>query len=234
MDSYEEKKVEGIIVRSRARWHEHGEKSTKYFLNLEKRNHIRKHIRKLNLSGVITTNPFEILEAEKTYYKNLYSSKQVNIDCQESSQFFDNPNIPKLTDDWKKLCEGKVSIEEVSEVLKTFKDNKVPGNDGLPAELYKTFWHLLGDSLVASFNTAFESGNMSTSQRQALIMLIDKKDTDRSLLDNWRPISLLNTDVKILSKALAFRIKKVLPNIIHHNQSGYVEGRYIGETIRTI
>ena len=174
------------------------------------------------------------MEAEKTYYKNLYSSKQVNIDCQESSQFFDNPNIPKLTDDWKKLCEGKVSIEEVSEVLKTFKDNKVPGNDGRPAELYKTFWHLLGDSLVASFNTAFESGNMSTSQRQALITLIDKKDKDRSLLDNWRPISLLNTDVKILSKALAFRIKKVLPNIIHHNQSGYVEGRYIGETIRTI
>ena len=75
---------------------------------------------------------------------------------------------------------------------------------------------------------------MSTSQRQAIITLIDKKDKDRSLLDNWRPISLLNTDVKILSKALAFRIKKVLPNIIHHNQSGYVEGRYIGETIRTI
>jgi len=101
------KKVEGIIVRSRARWHKHGEKSTKYFLNLEKRNHIRKH-RKLNLSGVITTNPFEILEVEKTYYKNLYSSKQLNTDCQESSQFFDNPYIPKLTDDLRKLCEGKV------------------------------------------------------------------------------------------------------------------------------
>ena len=67
LDFYEEKKVEGIIARSRARWHEHGEKSTKYFLSLEKRNHIRKHIRKLNLSGVITTDPFEILEAEKTY-----------------------------------------------------------------------------------------------------------------------------------------------------------------------
>ena len=133
----------------------------------------------------------------------MYSSKQVNIDCQESSRFFDNPNIPKLTDDWKKLCEGKVSIEEVSEVLKTFKDNKVPGNDGLPAELYKTFWHLLGDSLVASFNTAFESGNMSTSQRQALITLIDKKDKDRSLLDNWRPISLLKTDVKNFVKSLS-------------------------------
>ena len=202
-------------------------KSTKYFLNLEKRSHIRKHIRKLNLSGVITTNPFEILEAEKTYYKNLYSSKQVNIDCQESSQCFDNPNIPKLTDDWKNLCEGKVSIEEVSEVLKTFKDYKVPGNDGPPAELYKTFWHLLGDSLVASFNTAFESGNMSTSQRQALNTLIDKKDKDRSMLDNWRPISLLNTDVKILSKALAFRIISKSLAKYNSSQSKWLRGRKV-------
>ena len=64
----------------------------------------------------------------------------------------------------KKLCEGEVSIEEVSEALKTFKDNKVPGNDGLSSKLYKTFWHLLGDSMAASFNPAFlfVSGNMSS------------------------------------------------------------------------
>ena len=53
LELIEEKKTEGIIVRARARWHEYGEKSNKYFLNLEKRNHIRKHIRKLNLSGIM-------------------------------------------------------------------------------------------------------------------------------------------------------------------------------------
>ena len=56
LERYYDKKTEGIIVRSRARWHERGEKSNKYFLNLEKRNHTRKHIRKLSLSGVITTD----------------------------------------------------------------------------------------------------------------------------------------------------------------------------------
>ena len=75
---------------------------------------------------------------------------------------------------------------------------------------------------------------MSTSQKKAIITLVDKKDQDRTLLSNWRPISLLNAEVKLLSKALAYRIKKVLPSIIHNNQSGYVEGRFIGETIRTI
>ena len=56
----------------------------------------------------------------------------------------------------------------------------------------------------------------------------------QSLLENWRPISFVNVDTKIMSKVIATRIKKVLPHIIHHNQSGYVEGRYIGETVRSI
>ena len=84
-------------------------------------------------------------------------------------------------------------------------------------------------------NAAFDSGSLSISQRQAIITLIDKKDKDRTLLGNWGPISLLtDMDVTLLSKALAYRIKKILPKIIHSNQSGYVEGRFIGETIRTI
>ena len=69
MEHLYEKKVEGIIIRSRARWHEHGEKNSKYFLNLEKRNHVRKHIRKLRLTGVISTDPFEILDAERAFYE---------------------------------------------------------------------------------------------------------------------------------------------------------------------
>ena len=66
-----------------------------------------------------------------------------------------------------------MTIEEAPEVLKTFKDNKVPGNDGLPSEFYKKFWHLLGESLLNSFHAALESGSLSTSQRQAVVTLID-------------------------------------------------------------
>ena len=56
LEALYDKKVEGIIIRSRARWHEHGEKNSKYFLNLEKRNNIKKHIKKLFVSGAISTN----------------------------------------------------------------------------------------------------------------------------------------------------------------------------------
>ena len=72
------------------------------------------------------------------------------------------------------------------------------------------------------------------SQKQAVISLIEKKGKDRSFLEHWRPISLLNVDTKIMTKVLAARIKEVLPSIIHHNQTGYIMDRYIGETIRSI
>ena len=80
----------------------------------------------------------------------------------------------------------------------------------------------------------FETGELSTSQKQAIIKLLEKKGKDRILLKNWRPISLLNVDYKIISKALAIRMKKVLPKIISINQSGYVDERFIGDSLRTI
>ena len=86
------------------------------------------------------------------------------------------------------------------------------------------------DCVIASF----EKEEMSNSQRQAVITLIEKKGKDRTLLENWRPISLVNTDAKIISKVITNRIKSVLPSIIHHNQTGYIKDRFIGETVRSI
>ena len=63
---------------------------------------------------------------------------------------------------------------------------------------------------------------------------IEKSRKDRTLLENWRPISLVNVDTKIVSKVIAARVKKVLPSIIHYNQTGYVKDRFIGEAIRSI
>ena len=75
---------------------------------------------------------------------------------------------------------------------------------------------------------------MSCSQKQAVITLLEKSGKDRSLLENWRLISLVNVDAKIMSKVIAARVKKVLPSIIHYNQTGYVKDHFIGEAIRYI
>ena len=76
----------------------------------------------------------------------------------------------------------------------------------------------------------FLKEEMSNSQKQAVINLIEKQGKDRTLLENWRPISL----VKIISKVIASRVKNVLPYNIRSYQTGYVKDRYIGETVRSI
>ena len=123
---------------------------------------------------------------------------------------------------------------ECHKALQKFPNGKTPGNDGLTAEFYKCFWNLLGQQLTDSLNFSFENGELSNSQKQAVIRLIDKKDRDRRYIKNWRPISLLNVDVKIASKALASRLEKVLPEIIHPDQYAYVKGRTIFDAVRTI
>ena len=96
------------------------------------------------------------------------------------------------------------------------------------------YW-LVSDCLqVDSLNYAFEYGELSNSQKQAIITLIEKKGKDKRLIKNWRPISLINVDAKIASKALAKRLEKTLPEIIHYNQNAFVKGRTIFDAIRTI
>ena len=100
LELFYEEKVKGIIIRARARWHEHGEKSTKYFPNLEKRNHIKKHMRKLKISGSITTDPFDILSEQQRFYQGLYTSINKNVDATvKIESFLRDLNIPKLSED---------------------------------------------------------------------------------------------------------------------------------------
>ena len=108
-------------------------------------------------------------------------------------------------------------------------NNKSPGNDGLSKELYEVFWEDLKTPLISSFKPPFDKDELSNFQKQALIKLLEKRDKNKRLIQNWRPISLLNVDLKILSKAPADRIKMYLPFLISSNQTAYVEGRFISE-----
>ena len=156
------------------------------------------------------------------------------VDDPKFNFLFDNDCIIRLNADQQQECEGKLTLNECLAALKKFNKNKSPGTDGLTAEFYLFFWKDLSQVMVDSFNYAFTNGNLSISQRQGIIRLIPKKDKDLSYLKNWRPLSLLNVDYKIATKALALRMKKVLPQIISKAQTGYIEGRFIGQNIRQI
>ena len=192
-------------------------------------------MRKLKISGSITTDPFDILSEQQRFYQGLYASINKNVDATAKIEsFLGDSNIPKLSEEQKLSCEGKITPEECALLLETFQNDKTLGNDGIPIEFYRKFWHLISEPFTKCANECFEKGEMSRSQKQALITLLEKKGKDRSFLENWRPISLVNVDAKVMSKVIATRLKNVLPQIIHHNQTGFVKDRYIGETVRSI
>ena len=97
-------------------------------------------------------------------------------------------------------CEGKIILEKnVKRLWKPFNSTK-------PQEMTE-FQQLISEPFITCANECFEKGEMSSSQKQAVITLIEKKGKDRSFMENWRPICLVNVDAKIMSKVLATRIK---------------------------
>ena len=134
-------KTQGIIMRSKVKWVEEGESGTKYFFNLEKRNAVKKTITKLNIDGQSISDPKQILEEEYKFYSNLYAkNNQYNIEQENNAaQKFLSVVGPKLTDEQKCLCEGQITYDECVKVVKSLKNNKSPGNDGLTGEFYKIF-----------------------------------------------------------------------------------------------
>ena len=105
-----------------------------------------------------------------------------------------------MTEELRNVCEGKIEYNECFNVLQSFQKNKTPGNDGLTIEFYVAFWSLIGRPLVDCVNYSYEFGELSNSQKQAIITLIEKKGKDERLIKNWPPISLINVDAKIISK----------------------------------
>ena len=112
-----------------------------------------------------------------------------------------------LTNAEQLVCEGLLNREECLQALNSMNSAKRPGTDGFPCEFYKIFWNDVSDILVSSFNYSYETGTLSVSQRRGIVKLIPKKDADLSLIKNWRPLTLLNCDYKIATKAIANRIK---------------------------
>ena len=85
--------------------------------------------------------------------------------------------------------------------------------------------------LLKSLNYSHLVGELSTSQKQAVVTMIEKKGRDKRLVKNWRLISLMNVDVKTESKALSFCLKKVILTLINYDQTAYITSRFIGESI---
>lgn len=229
--------AEGARIRAGQKWAEEGEKCSKFFLNLEKQrsnaNTIFRIKSDLNPSEYFT-DPHEILEAISNYFKKIYSDPSVQSDSSFNDDIFlAHDGDPILTDDDNVLLDSELSEAEVLKALKLSNNKSAPGLDGLPCEVYKVFWKDIKGPLLACFNQSFNVGFLTESQSTGMICLHHKgKGQCRDQLSSWRPISLTNTDYKLIAKSLAIRMNTVLFKCVSPDQHAFIKGRQIGDLLR--
>ena len=222
----------GAQIRSKARFTEENESNLSFFTKMETRNYNTRYIRTLLINeNTLVTDPDKILKEEEIFYKSLYTEP---TNLKDSKDYLAEIDTPKLSDNDVELCDAHITVEELGKALKDMPNKKSPGTDGLTADFYKFFWRDIKDIVFNSLTYAFENNSLSIEQKRGILCIIPKKGKDLRRLKNWRPLTLLNTDYKTLTKLLASRLQRVLPSLISRDQSGYLKGRYIGENIRSI
>lgn len=221
-------KMEGAKIRGRLNLGI-DEKPTAAFFHLEKRNFKTMDGIK-NKEGQILEDQSEIAKIIRDYYKDLYSEEK--IDNTQKDKFVNNIS-KKLNEEDRESLEGMISKEEVEQELKAMKSNKSPGIDGLPKEFYKTFFDIIGEDLTEVINNIYFSGIMGETMRTAVITLLFKKG-DIHEIKNYRPVSLLTVDYKLITKVLKTRLSKVMASLVHTDQACGVPGRTINDQLLTL
>lgn len=222
----------------KAHFYQYSSKASKYLaarLKPPRKRHTITCLRDPN-TGTKHWHPQSIADMFSTYYENLYNIVRDPQAPQPSdssiNKFLDSIHLPSLTEDQISQLNLPITHAEISKTVHSLPNNKSPGPDGFSAEYYKTFLPLLVPSLNKVFSAASQCGSFPLEMLQATIVTIPKEGKDDSLPQNYRPISLLNTDVKIYAKILANRLSVFLPHLIHPDQSGFISSRGASDATR--
>ena len=154
-------------------------------------------------------------------------NQKINVPNPLIQDYLNRIEILKLTQEQSQKCEGLITEEKLLKAWEKMPNNILPGNDRTTKEFFELFWYDLKTPILLSINKDFKVGELSSSQKQTVIKLIEREDRDKRLTKNWRPISLLNVDKKLVSKVLAERLKTLLPSLISSNPTTYLNGRLI-------
>ena len=143
---------------------------------------------------------------------------------EEMDKFLEKYNFPKLNQEEIENVSRPITTTEIETVIRNLPENKSPGRDGFTAEFYQKFREELTPILFKLFHKIADECKLPNSFYEATITLIPKPDKGVTKKENYRSITLMNIDAKILNKILAIRIQQHIKKIIHHDQVGFIQG----------
>ena len=141
-------------------------------------------------------------------------------------------DLPTLTNEDKAQLDSQITISELEYTLKSCGET-APGPDGIPYKAYKCLWKQVGPYLLEAWNYSKLIGLLPSDQRLSCITLLPKSGKDLNKIENWRPITLTNCDLKVFTKLLSNRVSKVLDKLITPSQTAYIPGRVVHDNLRT-
>ena len=182
--------------------------------------------------GDLVTDRDSMLATVKDLYSTLYSCEQdLSVDSQDE---FLNQITTSLSDTQRESLHQIFTLDELRRVLFDCPKEKTAGYDGLPYEFYQTFWDVLGPDFLRLLQIALtEEQGLPYSHTRSVLTLLCKRG-DRRFLQNWRPLSLLCCDYKIITKLLANRLTTVLATLLSPRQTAGVPGRKIAYHLQLI
>lgn len=225
------KQFEGRAVRGRLNLPVEEEEISAAHLIQEQQRGEAKLIKQLvTPDGTILIEENEKAAYIKQHFTELFTL-QPPLDPDERNRFIECIPTNILKQEQIRVLELPISADEVKAAITSLKTKKSPGGDGIPNEFYKAFRDAIAGDLAVVFNDMIDSGRLTDSQKTSLVSLIPKDGGDKTLIRNWRPISLLCSDYKLLAKVLVNRLRHLLANILSIEQTGGLPGRQMADNL---
>jgi hypothetical protein len=212
--------------RSRTSWLKEGDRNTKYFHSRASHRRRRNSLVFLRLeNGDIVTDAEQIGTQFVNYYQELFTTVPLEgIDC------FLEGIQPRVTAEMNRKLTCNFTELDVITAMKQMAPLKAPGPDGMPPIFYQSYWHVGGEDVIAAVLSCLNSGKIPVSLNHSYVTLIPKTNSPEKVTE-YKPISLCNVVYKLISKVLANRLKKVLPQVVSKTQSAFVPGRMITDNV---